>query len=172
MPCKIREVLPSARHQKLSNTTGVSSRLTLFGCRKYFLNSYIIKISMFMLKKTYPPQCVYWKMLKKTWKEAPHPRDHQSHSPKMHPHCVDFIPIHPPYGDSPYSVREKRGKGFDPPKETVLTEIHEIWPSASLDIMKIHEVSLDIVTLYVIFCWSFELSCFDNTYTIWTIMFW
>ena len=81
------------------------------------------------------------KNAEKKLKEAPHPRYHQSHSPKMHPHCVDFIPIHPPYGDSPYSVREKRGKGFDLPKEKVLTEIHKILPSASLDIMKIHEVS-------------------------------
>ena len=96
-------------------------------------------------------QCSGWKNLPstmclvknvgKTWKEAPHPRYHQSHSPKMHPHCVDFIPIRPPYGDSPYSVCEKKGKGFDLPKEKVLTEIHEILPSASLEIMKIQKVS-------------------------------
>ena len=69
-PCKIREVLPSARHQKLSNTTGVSSRLTLFGCRKYFLNSYIIKISMFMLKKNLPSTMCLLKNAEKNMKRS------------------------------------------------------------------------------------------------------
>ena len=71
-------------------------------------------------------QCLCWKNLpstmcllknaEKTWKEAPHPRYPQSHSPKMHPHCVDFIPIHPPYGDSPYSLCEEKRKGIRSPQ--------------------------------------------------------